>query len=244
MLCPERPRAAQRPGRPGRPAGTARPGTAKVVWRAGLGVFALAGVVAGFEERRPSLDTVDFLSYFTTLSNLIGAAALLAGALPGLHGRPRVDWLRGAAALYLAITGLVYALLMGGDAGTWTGWAQHRVMPVAVPLDWLLFATAHDFPARRTVLGWLAFPLAYLGYTLAHGVATSWYPYPYLNTAEYGFGPFTSYTSAIAVLFVVLAGLLAAWPALHRRTIVVNKRSRLNGGGGPAGGRRRRRRGR
>ncbi|TDD71473.1 hypothetical protein E1293_33645 [Actinomadura darangshiensis] len=190
----------------------------KSAWRAGLGLFALAGVAAGYEAR-PALSAVDFLSYFTTLSNLIGGAALLAGAVPGLHGRPRVDWLRGAAALYLAITGVVYALVMGGRVDGWTDWAQHRVVPVAVPLDWLLFATAHRLRGWRTLLGWLAFPLAYLGYTMAHGSATSWYPYPFLDAPRYGYGVFTSYTSLIAAMFVVLAAVLIGWADLHRRAL-------------------------
>ncbi|NVI91858.1 Pr6Pr family membrane protein [Actinomadura sp. BRA 177] len=188
----------------------------KSAWRAGLGLFALAAVAAGYRAR-PSLGAVDFLSYFTTLSNLIGAFALLAGAVPGLHGRRAVDWLRGAAALYLAITGTVYALLMGGHVGDWADWAQHRIMPIAVPLDWLLFATAHPLRAWRTLLGWLAFPLAYLGYTMAYGSVTSWYPYPFLDAARYGYGPFTSCTFLIAALFVVLAALLIGWADLYRR---------------------------
>ncbi|GAA1813831.1 Pr6Pr family membrane protein [Actinomadura chokoriensis] len=193
-----------------------RAGAPKSAWRAGLAVFALAAVVAGYRAR-PSLGAVDFLSYFTTLSNLIGAAALLAGAVPGLHGRRAVDWLRGAAALYLAITGTVYALLMGGGVGGWADWAQHRIMPVAVPLDWLLFATAHPLRVWRTLLGWLAFPLAYLGYTIAYGSLTSWYPYPFLDAARYGYGLFTSCTSLIAAMSVALAAMLIGWADLYRR---------------------------
>ncbi len=106
---------------------------------------------------------------------------------------------------------------MGGHVGDWADWAQHRIMPIAVPLDWLLFATAHPLRAWRTLLGWLAFPLAYLGYTMAYGSVTSWYPYPFLDAARYGYGPFTSCTFLIAALFVVLAALLIGWADLYRR---------------------------
>ncbi len=135
--------------------GTVAHGTV-AAWRGGLAALALASLAAAFAARRPALGAVGFLGYFTHLSALIGAAALLAGAAPPLRGRVRVDWLRGAVALYLAITGAVYALLLGNDAPTWTSVAQHRVLPVAVPLDWLVFATAHRLPARRTalLLGW------------------------------------------------------------------------------------------
>ncbi|WP_243725909.1 Pr6Pr family membrane protein [Actinomadura rubrisoli] len=192
------------------------PARALAAWRAGLALLALASVAAGFLGRRPSEDAVDFLGYFTHLSTLIGAAALLAGAVPGLYGRPRVDWLRGAAALYLAITGAVYALPPGGEVGGWTSWTQHRVLPVAVPLDWLLFATAHRLPARQTLLGWLAFPLGYLAFTLAHGAATAWYPYPFLNAARHGYGVLTTYTTGIAAMFVAVAAFLIGWADLHR----------------------------
>ncbi|WP_433325089.1 Pr6Pr family membrane protein [Spirillospora sp. CA-294931] len=178
------------------------------LWRAALGCLAVTMVTVCFLSRRPGTDAVDYFSYFTILSNLVGAAALLAGTVPAWRSRRWLDWLRGAAALYLAITGIVYAVLMGGEAAHWTGWVQHRIMPVAMPLDWLLIAPAGRLPTWRTLLGWLAFPLGYLVYTLAHGAATSWYPYPFLNAARYGYTVVTGYTIGIAATFVVFAALL------------------------------------
>ena len=32
----------------------------------------------------------------------------------------------------------------------------------------------------------VVWPVAYAGYTLAHGAATGWYPYPFLDVADLG----------------------------------------------------------
>ena len=185
--------------------------------RAAFGLLALASVATCLAARRSCSDVVDFFSYFTFLSNLLGGTVLIASAVPRLRGRRWLESLRGAAALYLVITGLVYALVLGGEATHWTGWVQHRIMPVAAPLDWLLFAPAVRLPTWRALGAWLVFPIAYLGYTLIHGALTDWYPYPFLDPARHGWRVVTTYAVGIAAYFVVIATILLVWADLNDR---------------------------
>ncbi|MBW8480971.1 Pr6Pr family membrane protein [Actinomadura parmotrematis] len=193
-------------------------------WRAGCGLLALGTVAVAYAFRRPGLDAVDFWSYWTNLSNCLGGLVLLAGALPGRRGGAALDRLRGAAALYLAITGVVYALLLGGEVANWPGWVQHRLMPVALPLDWLLFTPVRRLPPWRTLLAWLAVPLGYLGYVLAHGARTRWYPYPFLNADRYGYPAVAGYALLLAGIFTAAAAALLVWADLRRRLLRLGKR--------------------
>ena len=160
------------------------------------------------------LDAVNFLSFFTIQSNLIGAVALAAIALRG-DQRPRwVDWLRGAATVYLTITFVVViALLQGIDVGlqlAWVDFALHKLSPVIVVLDFVLDPPRTRLSTRDALL-WLVYPLIWLAYTLVRGAAVGWYPYPFLDPTDAG-----GYGSvAVTCLVIVVAGavlsLAVAW---------------------------------
>ncbi|MFJ8041935.1 Pr6Pr family membrane protein [Kitasatospora sp. NPDC096147] len=155
----------------------------------------------------------NFFSYFTILSNVLGAGVLLVGGYRGLRGGGRVpDLLRGAAALYLTITGLVYLVaLQGLGLGLTLPWVNdvlHRAMPLVVLADWLL-----DPPRRRIdphrALRWLLFPLLYLPYTLLRGLVVDWYPYPFLDPGRSGGYARVAVASAmITVAFLGIGALL------------------------------------
>ncbi|HRO25996.1 MAG TPA: Pr6Pr family membrane protein [Luteimonas sp.] len=119
-----------------------------------------------------ALATLRFLSYFTVLSNLLVAAASLAVASGrgGFFASPRTT---GAAALYIAITGLVYALVLRqlwAPQGLqwWADIGLHYAVPLAYLAWWALLAP-HGALGWRDVAGWLLFPLAFFGWTLARG---------------------------------------------------------------------------
>ncbi|WP_146147463.1 Pr6Pr family membrane protein [Prauserella shujinwangii] len=150
----------------------------------------------------------DHYSYFTIESNLFAALVLLAGAF-----RPVPAPVRGAAVLYLVTTGIVYAVLLRGvDVQTpeFANFALHSAMPLLVAVDWLA-----DPPRTRLrgghVLWWLVFPLAYVAYTLVRGSVVGWYPYPFLDPAQGGYGQVAAMSLFVActigVLAVVVAGV-------------------------------------
>ncbi|MHA3701269.1 Pr6Pr family membrane protein [Jatrophihabitans sp. YIM 134969] len=157
-----------------------------------LGLFALIGTLVGSNDK-PGFTAANFFSYFTVESNVLAAVVML-----GLAAVPTAalatEGLRGATTLYIVITGVVYNLMLRGiDVGiepTVLGHTcnelLHLIVPILVLLDWLLVPPLRTLPRSRAVL-FLLFPLVYLGYSLARGEITGWYPYPFLNAETKGY---------------------------------------------------------
>lgn len=182
-------------------------------YRVGLGLLALVALTAQFiySARYHDLNPVNFFSYFTNLSNIIGG---LIFVYTGLRAASSVvvDILRGAATVYLATTGVVYNVLLTG-ADTlgllipWVNTVIHLVMPLAAVVDWLARPPTNRLRFGQTWV-WLTFPAVYLVYTLIRGGVTGWYPYPFLNPAHVGgYGGVTAYCIGI---FVFLLGIVYA----------------------------------
>jgi hypothetical protein len=159
-------------------------------------------------------DATRFFAFFTIQSNLIGVAAFVWLILR--RGGPRsraLEVFRGAAAGYLTVTFFVVIFLLSGvDVGLQLGWVDfvlHKLFPVVVVLDLIV-----DSPVVRLVyrdaLIWLAYPLVWTGLTLVRGAADGWYPYPFLNPANGGYGQVFATAVAITLGFLVVALALIA----------------------------------
>jgi len=160
-----------------------------------------------------ALDVVNFFSFFTIQSNLIGVAALAATAVTPAP-RPRwLEWLRGAAVVYLTVTFIVViALLQGVDVGLqllWVDFALHKLMPLIVVVDFVLDPPRTRLSTRDALL-WLVFPLIWLAYTLIRGPIAGWYPYPFLDPAHGGYGP-VAVTSLVILVAGAVLSLAVAW---------------------------------
>ncbi|WP_024806080.1 Pr6Pr family membrane protein [Nocardia sp. BMG51109] len=153
----------------------------------------------------------NYLSYFTIESNILGVVVLLVG---GLCDPRNLGWqlVRGAGALYLLITGLVYAVLLSGAdvmlRDRWIDDILHRVLPIVLVADWLLI------PARLAVraglvAGWLGYPAAYGVYSLVRGELVDWYPYPFLDPRVQGYPSVLIGFIVLAAVFTLLAVALA-----------------------------------
>jgi hypothetical protein len=164
---------------------------------------------------------VSFFSYFTIESNLFAAGVLIAAGLATLRGGT-ADGLalwRGAAVLYMATTGLGYVLLLSGSDGgngpdVWVNAVLHYVAPVAVVVDWLLDPPRRRIPFERTI-AWMAFPAAFIVYTVLRGLAIDWYPYPFVDPDEHGY-----LGVAVASAFIGVAMLGFSWLITRRRAAV------------------------
>lgn len=136
----------------------------------------------------------NFFSFFTIESNLLAAIVLLVGALFTLRGKlPKdFDLVRGAATLYMATTGIVFALLLSGleasllTAVPWDNTVLHYIMPVALLLDWVIDPPKAKITFKRALV-WLIYPIVYVAYSLIRGGIVGWYPYPFLNPATNGY---------------------------------------------------------
>lgn len=166
----------------------------------------------------------NFLSYFTIQSNAFAAGMLIVTGLFALvrgHDARGLAHLRGAATLYLAITGIVYALLLRDvDVQTsepWINTVLHYIMPVVMVIDWCTFPPRRVLPMRRAML-WLAYPAAYVAYSLVRGAAVDWYPYPFLDPREHGFAAVLAVSAAMLVAGAMIIAALTAIGNRRRST--------------------------
>jgi hypothetical protein len=196
------------------------------VYRVGFAVLTVAALVVQYLTSRahPPFSSINYFSYFTNISNILGAIVFLCVGL-GVQRTFAVELLRGAATLYLVVTFLVFAVLLSdiplGILLPWVNTVLHQVMPVAVLLDWVFSPPRLRLALRRSLL-WLVLPIVYVTYSLMRGAKVGWYPYPFLDPSKVGgYGGVAAYCFGITVLFLVLT-LLLTWcgNSLRERRIV------------------------
>ncbi len=139
---------------------------------------------------RAELSVANFFSFFTILSNVSAVVMLVMLAFrPGRIDDVAFSVFRGAVTVYMSVTGLVYATLLGptgldvGLTEPWVNWTLHILGPLALAVDWIVHRPAVGLPPRSWLI-WLSFPAAYLVYTLVRGAILDWYPYPFLDPGE------------------------------------------------------------
>lgn len=72
-------------------------------------------------------------------------------------------------------------------------------------VDYLIDRPKRKISFKRSLV-WLAFPLLYLLYSLIRGAAVGWYPYPFLNPNNHGYG-----SIALVSLGLLVMGVGLVW---------------------------------
>ncbi|GAA1635501.1 Pr6Pr family membrane protein [Kribbella alba] len=196
--------------------------TKSVAGRSWFGVTALAvavGIVVqlvvtattteGFFPDNPDR-VFNVFAYFTIQSNLLlGGSCLLLAIDPDRWHSMVFKTLRLNGVLCIAVTGIVYHLVLAGS-DTLSGGAAvanffvHTLTPVLGVVGWLIFGPRGQTDSR--VVGWsLVFPLLWLAFTLIRGEGTGFYPYPFMNVTEHGYGTVLLNCLLVALLFLALA---------------------------------------
>ncbi|MFC7308425.1 Pr6Pr family membrane protein [Streptomyces monticola] len=190
------------------------------VVRALISLAAITGIVIDLTLGSP----LRVLSYFTIQSNLIVAAVLGVSAWRAWTGRPRLaPWITGGTTLFIAITGLVYHLILANASSGFsmtgtasiTGWHAvsnqllHTVTPIGAALNWLLLTRPGGLRPRHAGL-WLLYPLAYLGFALVRGALMSpgspaRYPYPFVDVDLHGYAGVLGNAVVLGLIFYALA---------------------------------------
>jgi hypothetical protein len=178
-----------------------------LVLRGGTDVNAVDGAPPAGTGTR----VVNLLSFFTIQSNLLvlAAAATLA-ADPARDGR----WwraLRLAGLLGITITGIVYVTVLAGQVthegiSVWLNAAFHYFCPLWTLAGWLLFGPRPRVTWRVVGLAF-AWPAAWIGYTLARGAVTDWYPYPFLDVTDLGYPAALRNIAGVLLLSLAVAAL-------------------------------------
>jgi hypothetical protein len=152
------------------------------------------------------------LAYFTITTNILVGVVFSSIALD--RGRLRAGWIVAGTTLSIMLVGVVYALLLRG-ALELSGGSKlvdallHDATPVSALLFWIFFARKGGLAWRDPLL-WAIYPLAYLVYAIARGVATGKYAYPFLNVVTLGWPRMALNAFCIAIAFMV-CGYAMVW---------------------------------
>lgn len=160
----------------------------------------------GEEAPSTAMRVVNFFSFFTVQSNiLLGISAAILAANPHADGRAfRV--LRVAGLIGIAVTGVVYVTLLRGvvdleGLAMLTNVGFHYLAPLLGVIGWVLFGPWPRLDLRIVVLS-LIWPIAWLVYTLIRGAIVDWYPYPFIDVTELGYGRTLLNSVGIAVVLL------------------------------------------
>jgi hypothetical protein len=160
-----------------------------------------------FVAYRAGLASLVLVAILTQMADLLARQVLVPS------GRSRtLELIRGAAVVYLAVTFVVFALLLSGTnvdtAIPWVNTVLHQVFPLVVIADWIIDPPRWAISVRQSMV-WLAYPLGWLAYTLVRGALTGWYPYPFLNPVNGGYGSVAVYVVAIVAFGTAICAAVA-----------------------------------
>lgn len=159
---------------------------------------------------------VRYFSFFTILSNLIVAVTTTAIAffptsrVGTFAAKPTTQ---AAVATYIAIVGLVYSLFL---RATWdpqglhavADHTVHDVVPLAFAIYWIAFAPKLGIPWTSPIV-WLAYPIAYVIYSLARGAIANWYPYWFVDVTALGYPAALTNTAFVLLAFLIVGFVFA-----------------------------------
>jgi len=186
-----------------------------------LGWFALALQLYLMLVQAPGPERLDavitYFSFFTILTNILTAVVFTAVAL-----QPKAGWgqwlrrpsVQAATAVYIAIVGMVYQLLLrqlwNPQGAQWVADVLlHSIIPVGYVVYWLLFAPRAGLNWKDAVV-WLTYPAVYLVYILARGAVSGLYPYPFVDVNVLGYGGVIARAGLLMLVFLGMGLLVVA----------------------------------
>jgi len=153
---------------------------------------------------------VRFFSFFTILTNTLVALFFTTRVFGADQKRLALFHKKTtpiALTTFIVVVGLVYQFVLR-EIWDPTGLQMvvdellHTIIPVFIYVYWLMFC-ARTVVAWKQLSKWLLYPLGYLVFVMVRGQFSGFYPYPFLNVDELGFGP-----TLLNVFFVLLLMLL------------------------------------
>jgi hypothetical protein len=193
------------------------------VFRLGIAALEIIAILGNYEYVLGfrSFATNNFFSYFTVQSAMAAVVVLLIAAVFALVAPRDPAWLgvvRTLVTVYVLVSGIVFGLIVA-QASTrdyrvdvpWSDTLLHFAVPALAAIAWTIDSIIAVNPlVPWSTVGWaLAFPSAWLVYTLIRGAEVGWYPYFFLDEAQVGgFLGVALYCLLVLVIFVALTGAL------------------------------------
>lgn len=194
---------------------TSMAGIAVVAWLALLLQFFL--MIHNAQPGAALHAVINFFSFFTILTNLLIAVgtSLPIVAPQSAAGRFFLQpSTQSATAAYISVVGITYSLLL---RHLWNPQGPqkiadvllHDVIPVLYVAFWIFLVP--KFTLRWSdAVRWLAFPIVYMAYTLAHGFLSNWYPYYFIDVGALGFQRALINAAGMLIFFFALGVLFVA----------------------------------
>lgn len=174
----------------------------------------------------------EYFAYFSIVTAIVAGLFLITtgfGLLLNIEDTKWVEVARLSLAVALIVVGVVYHALLAGAANdvrdgdyAWPVLPNeiiHTYAPILAVIEYLISVKA--FRIRLRAFVWVAvFPLTWLVLSIVRGIATSWWPYWFINpNGEAGLGGMLTYISAITVFFLVLGLAVLGLKQVLRRLV-------------------------
>ncbi len=148
-------------------------------------------------------------AFFTIQSNLLVGVATLLLALRLDRSSSAFAVLRLAGLVAITVTGIVFHAVLAQtlDLKNWDAVGNelvHTVVPAMALVGWLL-AGPRGLASFRVAWLTLIFPICWLAFTLIRGAIAHWYPYPFIDVTQLGYGGAAVNCIWVATLMLGLA---------------------------------------
>lgn len=206
------------------------------VFRLAVGVALLGSVLWQVSDRlrvglfRP----FEYFAFFSIDTSIFAGIVIAISGLTLLQGRDeseRLHTLRLIATVCMIVVGVVYHALLGDSAvdprDVGYAWPVipnlviHTYAPIALVADYLLSIRGHK-PSWKKAWWVVAYPLAWLGFSVVRGLVDGWWPYWFINPGEVGAVGMLSYVLMIASAFIAL-GFIVLGTRLAAMKILVDR---------------------
>jgi hypothetical protein len=181
-------------------------------------VRAVADLDTGFFDT-DAKRIANIFCFFTIWSNLLVGATFALLAVRFERRSPTFRAAHLSAVLMITVTFVVVIVALDpitdyeGKAAA-ADFLTHKLVPVMAVLGWILFGPRGAVSTRVAATS-VVVPVAWLAFTLARGpLARDYYPYPFIDVGELGYGRVLVNVALVTVLFV---GLAVAARAADRR---------------------------
>lgn len=194
-----------------------------------LGWFALAAQFYLLLDNRtaPVGETIlRYFGFFTILTNLLVAICLSCIVLvPGSRlGQffAKATTLT-AITVYIVVVSLVYNVIL---RFLWAPQGLQKlvdeflysIIPALFLLYWMIYVPKRHLQ-WRLLWGWLIYPLVYCIYALLRGMASGFYPYPFMNVTELGYPVVLRNYLYVTFLFLFFSILFIGLGKLGAKTV-------------------------
>ncbi len=148
-------------------------------------------------------------TFFTIQSNLLVGLAALLLAVRLQRSSLWFSVLRLAGLTAITVTGIVFHAVLAQtlDLHSWAAAGNelvHTVVPIMAAVGWLMLGP-RGLVSKRVAWLSLIFPACWLVFTLIRGAIAHWYPYPFIDVTQLGYGRVAINCVWVALLMLGLA---------------------------------------